>query len=69
MLKMFQVNMSFSEILANIPASVRFLKEIVSNKKIFEDFAMVSLTKECSAVIQNHLSIKVKDLGSFTMPC
>ena len=41
----------------------------MSNKKKLEDFAEVSLTKECNAVLQNCLPIKMKDLGNFTVPC
>jgi len=29
----------------------------------------VNLTEECSAIIQNKLSPKLKDLGSFSIPC
>ena len=61
--------MPFSKVLANILAYVEFLKGIVSNKKKLEDFIEVSLTKECSAVLQNRLLIKMKDLRSFTVSC
>ena len=30
---------------------------------------MVSLMEECSAIIQNKLPPKLKDLGSFSIPC
>ena len=68
-LKKLQMNMPFSEVLANIPMHAKFLKCIVSSKKMLEDFAMVSLTKECSVVVQNRLPVKMKDLESFTVPC
>ena len=68
-LKKLQMNMPFSEVLANIPMHAKFLKCIVSSKKKLEDFAMVSLTKECSVVVQNCLPVKIKDLESFTVPC
>ncbi|XP_071923296.1 uncharacterized protein [Coffea arabica] len=57
-----------TQVLANIPAYAKFLKETVSNKKKLEDFVEVSLTEKCSVVPQNHLPIKMKDLGSFTVP-
>ncbi|XP_027090326.1 uncharacterized protein [Coffea arabica] len=69
MFKKLQVNMPFSEVLANILAYAKFSKEIVSNKKKLKDFAEVSLTEECNAILQNHLLIKMKDPGSFTVPC
>ena len=54
--------------MANIPTYAKFLKEIVSNKKKLEYFVEVSLTEECSAVIQNHLPIKMKGPWSFIVP-
>ncbi|XP_027170446.1 uncharacterized protein LOC113770236 [Coffea eugenioides] len=69
LLKKLQVNMFFFEILADIPACAKFLKEIVSNKKKLEDFAEVSLTEECSAMPQNGFPIKMKDPESFNVPC
>ena len=69
MLKKLHVNVPFSEFLANIPTYAKFLKEIVSNKKKLKDFAELSLIKEYNAVLQNHLPIKMKDPGSFTVPC
>ncbi|XP_027174402.1 uncharacterized protein LOC113774020 [Coffea eugenioides] len=61
--------MPCSKVLANIPAYAKFLKEIVSNTKKLEDFVEMSLIEEYSAVLKNHLPIKMKDLGSFTVPC
>ncbi|XP_027156233.1 uncharacterized protein LOC113757260 [Coffea eugenioides] len=48
---------------------INFLKEIVSNKKKLEDFVEVSLTEECSAMLQNGFPIKMKDPESFNVPC
>ena len=33
------------------------------------DYETVALTEECSAILQNKLPPKLKDLGSFTIPC
>ncbi|KAG8472697.1 hypothetical protein CXB51_034526 [Gossypium anomalum] len=33
------------------------------------EFETVALTKECSAFLQNKLPLKLKDPGSFTIPC
>ncbi|KAJ8899464.1 hypothetical protein K2173_018438 [Erythroxylum novogranatense] len=52
-----------------MPAYTRFLKEIISNKKKLDNFATVALTKECSSILQNKLPPKLKDPGSFTIPC
>lgn len=52
-----------------MPSYVKFLKEILSNKKKLEDDETVALTTECSAIIQNNMPPKLKDLGSFSIPC
>ena len=69
MFKKLQMNISLIEAIAHMPHYAKFLKEIVSNKKKLEEYAIVALTEECSAVIQNKLPQKLKDLGSFTIPC
>ncbi|KAJ9182687.1 hypothetical protein P3X46_006652 [Hevea brasiliensis] len=52
-----------------MPSYVKFLKEILSKKRKLEDYGTVALTKECSAILQNKLPPKLKDLGSFSIPC
>ncbi|PKA46918.1 hypothetical protein AXF42_Ash021506 [Apostasia shenzhenica] len=47
----------------------KFLKEILANKRKLNDFEMVCLTEESSAVLQNKLPPKLKDQGSFFIPC
>ncbi|XP_050889476.1 uncharacterized protein LOC127094726 [Lathyrus oleraceus] len=52
-----------------MPSYAKFLKEILSNKKKLEDEEIVMLTVECSAIIQNNMPHKLKDPGSFSIPC
>ena len=52
-----------------MPNYVKFMKEIMSNKKKLDAYGMVSLSKNCSAIIQRKLLEKLKDPGSFTIPC
>jgi hypothetical protein len=52
-----------------MPSYAKFLKEILSNKKKIEDNETVTLTAECSAIIQNNMPPKLKDPGSFSIPC
>ncbi|XP_076954997.1 uncharacterized protein LOC143629670 [Bidens hawaiensis] len=47
----------------------KFLKEVISNKKKLEELSCVTLSEECSAVLQNKLPKKMTDPGSFTIPC
>ncbi|XP_021889973.1 uncharacterized protein LOC110808703 [Carica papaya] len=52
-----------------MPKYAKFLKKILAKKKSLEDHEIVMFTEECSAIIQNKLPPKVKDLGTFTIPC
>ncbi|XP_019234423.1 PREDICTED: uncharacterized protein LOC109222374 [Nicotiana attenuata] len=52
-----------------MPAYVKFLKEILTKKRIIEETAVVKLTEHCSAILQNKLPQKCGDPGSFTIPC
>ena len=53
-----------------MPSYAKFLKEILRNKKKkLEDYEIVRLSEECSAIIQKKLPPKLKDPGSFSIPC
>ena len=67
--KKLHINIPFAEALENMPSYAKFLKEILSKKRKLEEFETVALTEECSAVIQRKLPPKLKDPGSFTVPC
>ncbi|KAJ9548230.1 hypothetical protein OSB04_020773 [Centaurea solstitialis] len=66
--KKLHVNIPFADALAQMPSYVKFLKDILSNKRKIEEHATVALTEECSAIIQHKLPPKLKDPGSFTIP-
>ncbi|CAH9064555.1 unnamed protein product [Cuscuta epithymum] len=55
--------------LKHMPSYSKFLKEILSNKKKFEEKATVAMSEGSSAIIQKKLPEKLKDPGSFTIPC
>ncbi|KAG8503633.1 hypothetical protein CXB51_001807 [Gossypium anomalum] len=52
-----------------IPNAVKFLKEILANKRKLDDASYVELNAVCSAILQKRLPNKLKDPGSFTIPC
>ncbi|KAL8506800.1 hypothetical protein ACS0TY_017628 [Phlomoides rotata] len=52
-----------------MPHYAKFLKDIISNKRRVGDYETVTLTEECSAILQAKLPQKLKDPGSFTLPC
>jgi len=53
----------------DMPSYAKFLKDLLSNKGKLLENAMVSLTEECRALIQNKIPPKLSDPGSFSMPC
>ena len=52
-----------------MPNYAKFMKEILSKKKKIVGEEILNLTATCSAVIQRSLPAKMKDPGSFTIPC
>ena len=69
MFNKFEVNIPFAKALAQMPSYVKFMKEIMSNKKKLDAYGTFSLTENCSAIIQRKLPEKLRDLVSFTTPC
>ena len=48
---------------------VKFMKHVLTNKRRLREFETVALTKECSLLLQTKIPPKLKDPGSFTIPC
>ncbi|XP_019267217.1 PREDICTED: uncharacterized protein LOC109244563 [Nicotiana attenuata] len=69
MLKQLYVNIPFTEVLTQMPAYAKFLKEILSSKRKLEETRVVKLNAHCSAILQNKIPKKCGDPGSFTIPC
>ena len=61
--------MPFTEVVTQMPLYAKFLKEILSKKRRIAEKGVVNLTATCSAVIKKNLPEKMKDPGSFTIPC
>jgi hypothetical protein len=69
LLSKLHINIPFIEVLTQMPSYSKFLKEMLSNKKKLEECEIVALTVDCSALLINQLPPKMKDPGSFTLPC
>lgn len=69
MFKQLHINLPLVEALAQIPKYAKFLKDLLTNKRKLGDVAMATLSKECSAILQNKLPRKLKDLSNFIIPC
>ena len=67
--KKIEFNITFVEAITQMPNYAKFLKDILSKKKKIVEEGVVSLIATCSAVIQKSLPAKMKDPGSFTIPC
>ncbi|KAK9750159.1 hypothetical protein RND81_02G177700 [Saponaria officinalis] len=68
-LKKLHINIPFLDAISEIPSYGKFLKDLLSRKKKFEDNTTVSLFKECSAILLKKLSQKLEDPGSFSILC
>ena len=67
--KKLHINIPFADALEQMPSYVKFMKDILSQKRRLADFETVNLTEECSAILQRKLPQKLKDQSSFTIPC
>ena len=71
-LKTFQkleISMPFTEVVTQMPLYAKFLKEPLSKKRRIAEEGVVHLTATCNVVIKKTLPEKMKDPGSFTIPC
>ncbi|XP_031101856.1 uncharacterized protein LOC116005760 [Ipomoea triloba] len=66
-----EISMPFVDAVTQIPSYKKFLKDILSNKKKLEKSAVIDLSEGAlaCAAIQKNLPPKLKDPGSFAIPC
>ncbi|XP_073133841.1 uncharacterized protein [Henckelia pumila] len=67
--KKLHINIPFADALLQMPNYAKFLKEVMSRNRKLEEFETVNLTEECNVILQKKLPQKLKDPGSFTIPC
>ncbi|CAL1412987.1 unnamed protein product [Linum trigynum] len=67
--KQLHINLPLAEALEQMPTYAKFLRDLLTKKRKWADLEKVTLTSECSALIQNKLPEKRDDPGSFTIPC
>ncbi|XP_062080885.1 uncharacterized protein LOC133785683 [Humulus lupulus] len=68
-LKQLHINIPIVEALEQMPNYVKFLKDILTKKRRLGEFETVALTEGCSAMLKSKIPPKLKDPGSFTIPC
>ncbi|CAM8945271.1 unnamed protein product [Rhodiola kirilowii] len=69
MLKKLYVTLPFHEVITQNPTYGKFLKDILSSRRVIEESNMVALNHECSALFSKQIPLKMKDPGRFTIPC
>ncbi|XP_021775518.1 uncharacterized protein LOC110739371 [Chenopodium quinoa] len=69
MLKEIHLSIPFTNSLTQMPNYSRFLKEILSVKRVCNEVELVDVGECCSALIHNDLPPKMKYLGNFSIPC
>ncbi|XP_021717443.1 uncharacterized protein LOC110685255 [Chenopodium quinoa] len=67
--KNLQVTVPFTELITQVPAYAKFMKDILTRKRAFNEVETVAFTEECSALLQNKSPPNLKDTSSFSIPC
>ncbi|XP_023757538.1 uncharacterized protein LOC111906029 [Lactuca sativa] len=68
-LSQLHINIPFVEALKQMPTYAKFMKDILTKKRVFGEFETIAMTKSCTSIIQNKLPVKKDDPGSFVLPC
>ncbi|KAL4342292.1 hypothetical protein GQ457_08G035120 [Hibiscus cannabinus] len=68
-LKQVHINLPLVEAIEQMPNYAKFLKDIVSKQTRLSEFETVAMIEGCMAMLHNRLPPKLKDPGSFTIPC
>ena len=66
--KEIHIKIPLVEALKQMSNYVKFLKDVLTNRRKFEEFKVVPLNEECSAILKNKIPLKEKDPGSFKIP-
>ncbi|GJS14278.1 reverse transcriptase domain-containing protein [Tanacetum coccineum] len=64
-----RINVPLVDVLAGMPNYGKFLKKLIRNKDKIEQISAAFLSDESSAMIQNKVPPKLRDLRSFFIPC
>ncbi|XP_056685819.1 uncharacterized protein [Spinacia oleracea] len=69
MVKNLEVTVPFTDLISQVPVYAKFLKEMITKKRDYGGVERGALTEECGAILQNKSPPKLKDPGSFSIPC
>src|SRR3954462_10183607 len=63
------INIPLADALEQMPKYAKYLKDMLTKKKKWGEHETVMLTEESSALLKKKLPPKLKDPGSFSIPC
>ncbi|XP_074306274.1 uncharacterized protein LOC141641514 [Silene latifolia] len=69
MLKKFEVPLPFTEVVTQMPLYIKFLKDVLTKKRIIGGDGVVSIRGEYSEILLNPMPEKLQDPGSFSILC
>ncbi|XP_074356413.1 uncharacterized protein LOC141696126 [Apium graveolens] len=69
LVKNLEVTVPFTDLISQVPSYAKFLKDILTKKLSFGEVETIAFTEECSAILQNKSPPKLKNPGSFSIPC
>ncbi|MCH95107.1 hypothetical protein A2U01_0016081, partial [Trifolium medium] len=52
-----------------MPNYSKFMKDVLTKRRMTGEFETVALTQDCSQMVQGKIPRKLKDPGTFTIPC
>ncbi|KAJ9547618.1 hypothetical protein OSB04_020161 [Centaurea solstitialis] len=67
--KQLHINIPLLEAIERMPNYTKFLKDILNKKKRLTEYETVALTEGCNALLTKKIPPKMKDPGTFTIPC
>ena len=63
------MNIPLTNALSQMPLYAKFVKEILPQNGKIDEQEIITLGKECNAVVQNKLLVKLEDPNGFSIPC
>ncbi|XP_074300737.1 uncharacterized protein LOC141632048 [Silene latifolia] len=67
--KNLQVSVPFTDLITQVSAYAKFLKDILTRKRSFDEVETIAFTQKCTAAMHATIPPKLKDPGSFSIPC
>ncbi|XP_074298358.1 uncharacterized protein LOC141629220 [Silene latifolia] len=62
------VSVPVTELITQAPSYAKFMKEILTRNRSFDEVETIAFTEECSVLLQNKSPPKLADPGSFSIP-